>query len=631
MATLTIADLDNGQRDLQTVDAVANSPADTTVTRFGDSVLTLAGALRRLGYKAPVPYASGLAVNNGLFTVSRSGVIYAPDPLLVPFTTGAWAANQWRPVQNTANTNQVYQFPTPALAQAAAATLPEGSAVRIQHDGGNGGFATSGKVEAGQVKIDEYRANAVKVESESELRALNTALTSSAIFDGHVFTFDKSATGAEDGGTTFKSPGGGLWERHFSGRAKAEWFGAVGDYYREDGSISASPTDNAPALAKIKAYLERPSMQARTVEFGPGGFYSSQNLSINYPNRYILGCGRNITRLIFSAPGVAVQFNKTHPNHGVYAFGGGMQGVGIRGNANTSILLDIDGLNHCRFVDIDVAEASPTLGKGYRVGGVVCGHFEDIVYSANATIMASPAFNGLFVELDYAGTARPTGNTFINVIIEGAAGDGCVLTDAENNTFVGGTVENNAGNNINVGPTCRTNTFIGTAFESRVTSYADVYDAGHMTRLLNCYTSRWIRTAPSSFMFSVEGGVHGSFDLQGAYGKVDAVEYAFFGPGTFNAHPSTKISRLFNKVAGGLEFPKVASFSIPAPSSPTNWSNSLGSPVQIITAGTGIVRYKRSGAAIADMPIGGSVTVLPGDSITVTWSSGTPVISGVPL
>ena len=99
MATLTIADLDNGQRDLQTVDAVANSTADFTTTRFGDSVLTLAGALRRLGYQAPVPYASGLNVDSPLFTVERGGVVYAPNPSQIPFTTGAWNASQWLVVQ----------------------------------------------------------------------------------------------------------------------------------------------------------------------------------------------------------------------------------------------------------------------------------------------------------------------------------------------------------------------------------------------------------------------------------------------------------------------------------------------------------------------------------------------------
>lgn len=133
MATLTIADLDNGKRDLQTVSEVANSLADFTPTRFGDSVLTLAGALRLLGYKPPVPYASGLNVDSSLFTVSFGdpAVIYAPDPNLVPFTTGAWNAAQWRAVQTTQNMNLVPRFTSLPAAEAAATTLPDGQLVDV--------------------------------------------------------------------------------------------------------------------------------------------------------------------------------------------------------------------------------------------------------------------------------------------------------------------------------------------------------------------------------------------------------------------------------------------------------------------------------------------------------------------
>ena len=132
MATLTIADLDNGKRDLETVDAVANSQEDTTTTRYGDAVPTLAGVLRRLGYPAPVPYAPGLSVGSPTMTVERDGIVYRPDPSLVPFTTGAWNPDQWRVVQNTVDAPLVYQFPTLADAQAAAATLPEGTAVIVE-------------------------------------------------------------------------------------------------------------------------------------------------------------------------------------------------------------------------------------------------------------------------------------------------------------------------------------------------------------------------------------------------------------------------------------------------------------------------------------------------------------------
>jgi hypothetical protein len=125
MATLTIADLDNGKRDLETVDAVANSPEDTTVTRYGDNVLTLAGALRRLGYSAPVPYASGLLIDSGLTTVDHEGVIYAPKPTLVPFTTGPWDPEQWRPIQNLRNQHAILEYDSYASAEADASILPD--------------------------------------------------------------------------------------------------------------------------------------------------------------------------------------------------------------------------------------------------------------------------------------------------------------------------------------------------------------------------------------------------------------------------------------------------------------------------------------------------------------------------
>lgn len=131
MATLTIADLDNGKRDLETVDAVANSQADTTTTRYGDAVPTLAGVLRRLGYQAPVPYAPGLTIDSGLATVERDGVVYRPDPALVPFTTGAWNPDQWHVIQNTAGDRNLLAFGSKADADAAAATLPDGQRVMV--------------------------------------------------------------------------------------------------------------------------------------------------------------------------------------------------------------------------------------------------------------------------------------------------------------------------------------------------------------------------------------------------------------------------------------------------------------------------------------------------------------------
>ena len=242
MATLTIADLDNGRRDLQTVDAVANSPADFTQTRFGDSVLTLAGALSRLGYQAPVPYASGLDVDTGLFTVSRDGVIYAPDPSLVPFTTGAWDAAQWRPVQNTANTSQIYQFPTLGAAEAAAPTLPTGSAIIVEG-------VSQGHVAGGSYSPDSGLA-AVTLTSFSELisyagRSRTVDLVAPAVAArpaayGGRFNIRPAAPGVvSDGGTVFVLADGRIAEREPSGSICVDWF-----------TDSYSITDYTPVFQK---------------------------------------------------------------------------------------------------------------------------------------------------------------------------------------------------------------------------------------------------------------------------------------------------------------------------------------------------------------------------------------------
>ena len=134
MATLTIADLDNGKRDLQTVDAIANSPADTTVTRFGNQTLTLAGALRRLGWQAPVPYAAGISITGSTTTVARGGIVYRPDPAIVPFTTGAWNPAQWRVIQNSFDADRVAVFDSYALMMSAAATIADQTVALVLRD-----------------------------------------------------------------------------------------------------------------------------------------------------------------------------------------------------------------------------------------------------------------------------------------------------------------------------------------------------------------------------------------------------------------------------------------------------------------------------------------------------------------
>lgn len=168
MATLTIADLDNGKRDLETVDAVANSQADTTPTRYGQQTLTLAGALRRLGWQAPAPYAPGLVVDRATMTVERDGVVYRPDPVLLPFTTGAWNPDQWRVVQNSRPGDELLVYPSRPVAATAANTLPDGQNVEITSDGSYSGKTTRAIVDNRSLVFLGYAADSKSVSHKAD-------------------------------------------------------------------------------------------------------------------------------------------------------------------------------------------------------------------------------------------------------------------------------------------------------------------------------------------------------------------------------------------------------------------------------------------------------------------------------
>ena len=226
MATLTVADLDHGKRDLETVDAVANSRDDTTTTRYSQQTLTLAGALRRLGWQAPVPYAPGLSVGSPVMTVERDGVVYRPDPALVPLTTADWNPDQWRVVQNTHDTNQVYQFPTLGAAQSAAATLPDGVAVLVEGD-------SQGHIVAGAY-VPDGRPPALPMKDYDALRAYRGRETSFYITDrgisGPFNVVPGDSTTPDNGGTWLVLGDGRRVRRDYpAGIVYIDWFGAKND------------------------------------------------------------------------------------------------------------------------------------------------------------------------------------------------------------------------------------------------------------------------------------------------------------------------------------------------------------------------------------------------------------------
>lgn len=195
------------------------------------------GSLVQVKYLDPVAYSSGLNVPSSLTTVSKDGVIYAPDPLLVPFTTGAWNAAQWRPVQNTKNTNQVYQFPTLGAAEAAAPTLPAGSAVIVEGD--SQGYAAGGAY----VKVSGVPADTVGVYSDLDAYSgKNTVVDVVGILgtarptgiEGRFFLSPADPSVVPDGSVVRRLSDGRIARRKVFDCVEVGWFGAKGDSITDD-------------------------------------------------------------------------------------------------------------------------------------------------------------------------------------------------------------------------------------------------------------------------------------------------------------------------------------------------------------------------------------------------------------
>lgn len=93
MPALNITDLNNGKLDLDHIAAEATSSNLTATDRLGTTKLTLAGALEKMGYEAPVAYAGSIPISRATQTITYSGVQYAPDPAALPFTTTVWGTD----------------------------------------------------------------------------------------------------------------------------------------------------------------------------------------------------------------------------------------------------------------------------------------------------------------------------------------------------------------------------------------------------------------------------------------------------------------------------------------------------------------------------------------------------------
>lgn len=222
-------------------------------------------------------------------------------------------------------------------------------------------------------------------------------------------------------------------------------------------STSASAAANTTAFANAWNISRQLTIPAGTYNVGALPNFAILGARIQGIGRVVLnitGAGPGLVVDAGAAPSTTVVQDVVIDNLTINCTGAATIGVFIR------------GITHSQFNRL-----RPINFPAYAMlcNFMVSNSFYDFCYSGNEPGIITPSVIGVGLGLRNAGE-QCSDCTFINLIVEGASGNGLVLDETAMNTFVGGTVEGNGYTSgyggILIGPNNTENTFIGMDLEA---------------------------------------------------------------------------------------------------------------------------------------------------------------------
>lgn len=556
--------------------------------------------LQESGYQDLGEYAPGIEITAHNQYVTFGGQPYLLKPSIpVPYTTsGVWTGDDFKLIGDD------------ALRQDLA--NPDKGAAMI---GGGGQVVGS---------ISALRA---LVKSNPSKSAFVTGYEAQGDGGGGLYYLDASdVTTADNGGTVIVATDGGRWKLQHNGSVRVEQFGC----------LSVPGRNNFTNLQNAVATCHAESLK---LVAGKGTFEYGTTLDLSYPTLVFHGSGFRNTIFKFTGTGRAMRADGDRPNNGIYSFDLDLCDFTIEGNPNATDLLR-NRINHARIVRVNAREASTTNGCGFRFEGTVAGHYEQLTMSTNTQLMSSRPANGIVIDADPSlpGSPRATCNTLLSPCIEGATGDGIVLTGCDQLTVIGGTSENNGGNGLTELPGTQMCTYIGFGCEVNL-GYADIFIAGQSSHLINCGSTRLTYIDNSAVMTKIEGGWFDKVEVAaGAVAtELSKIKTRFFGGAVglvTNSNPFLSTKDIFDVQANAFVFfPKPASVIANTASPMTYMNTNITDETILINPNGGSITqitYLRGGGAVANMnPASGSVRLQPGDGVSLDYT-GSPILTRVP-
>lgn len=464
------------------------------------------------------------------------------------------------------------------------------------------------------------------VPTNAALRALSTATTSTVTRLGFyasgdapplVYTASGSAcalsAGNGDNGSQVKSADSKCWIANFSGRADARQWGVKPD---------AGTTDNSTTMANAAAWVAASPLTNKLVfSSGTYGYSVSPNWGIT--NAEISAEGK--VTFLYSGTGNALILDGGASTGGIYneSFGWGTRFI-VQGSASSQNGVFARSILQGSKIGVQVNGAG-TSYSGVEVDFCVTALF-DVVVSNNAaggTFSSKPA-NGLKLTNRGAGELSSY-CTFINPVIEGVAGSGALLDQAQGNIFIGGTIEGNSSVGMNLTANAIKNKVFGTDFEANTNH--DVYCQGNYNEFYGINSQLQVTFDSTAKLNKVIGGTFQTIFLNTSTvnNLISGVMYnQLNSTGTINDVPNKNRRRDNNNYAtSNVENTPLATSGITVTASPFTYTNTTSNEqtVAIIGGTVSAMSLTHGGTATSGIPTNNMYNLSPGDSIQVTYSA----------
>ncbi len=241
----------------ENLDSAVNTTVDTWIDRLGSTRSTLAGQLKKLGFEPPELYAGSIAftVSDNTKTIDRNGIVYAPLPSEIPFTTtGTWSGDdegKFFVVQGLTSDSTEIVLSANTVAELKTKDLQPGQTISTKgyHTEGDGGGAVY-VIQASQA-VDGYGDHAL-----------------------------------DNGNVAILQHGGVV---------NVKQYGAVGDYYLQDGNVNPAPTDDIePIKAILAATSNEDLLFPKTSGYAIVGYAISEPIQISSYYTNLIGEGDEV-------------------------------------------------------------------------------------------------------------------------------------------------------------------------------------------------------------------------------------------------------------------------------------------------------------------------------------------------